>query len=464
MKGLGWPNSMGLGWGDSWQHCWQQAKSSWVGWFSIKPLLSWLLIAVLSLSGLLVGGCQSGRDRTGDTAQDIVRITLWHGINPPSNRDVFQRLVDRFNQTHPTIAVEALYVGQPDQQLPKILTATVGDVPPDLLWYVPSITGQLVELGAIRPLEEWFEQLPTKADLDPALLGTMALNDHLWSVPMATNNAAIFYRPSLFRAAGIEQPPQTWEGLRRDARTLTQDRNGDGRVDQHGILLSLGTGEWTVFVWLPFIFSAGGELLQAGQPQLVDPGIATALQFGADLVADGSAVLSAPERGYELDDFIAGRVAMQVTGPWTFDQLQQSGIDYAVFPIPPLKAPAAVVGGENLFAFRTTPEREAAALEFLAYVLDEEFQTDWALGTGYLPINLRSRDSSAYQAFVAEHPPLKIFLEQMEWARSRPIVPGYSRLSQNLGRAIESVLLGQRAPEQALEEAQARLNLMLDKR
>ena len=416
------------------------------------------MVGILSLSGLLGSGCQAPRDRA---AGDAVRIAIWHGINPPSNRDVFQKLVDRFNQTHPKIEVESLYIGQPDQQLPKILTATVGDVPPDLLWFVPSITGQLVELGAIRSLEDWFEQLPTKADLDPALLGTMELNGHLWSVPMATNNAALFYRPSLFRAAGIDQVPQTWEELRQAARTLTQDRNGDGRTDQHGILLSLGTGEWTVFVWLPFIFSAGGDLLQNGQPQLVNPAIAQALQFGADLVQDGSAVLSAPERGYELDDFIAGRAAMQVTGPWTFDQLQQSGIDYDVFPIPPLKESAAVVGGENLFAFKTSPEREAAALEFLAYVLSEDFQTTWALETGYLPINLRSRQSDAYQAFVAEHPPLKVFLQQMDWARSRPIVPGYSRISQNLGRAIESVLLGKREPKTALEEAQARLDLML---
>ncbi|MFS8119781.1 MAG: extracellular solute-binding protein, partial [Microcoleus sp.] len=275
----------------------------------------------------------------------------------------------------------------------------------------------------------------------------------------------IFYRPSLFKAAGIEQVPQNWAQLKQVARSLTKDTNGDGRPDQHGIVLSLGKGEWTVFTWLPFMFSAGGELLgqtpQTPVPQIDNPGALAALELWSDLLTEGSAILSAPERGYELDNFIAGKVAMQITGPWTLAQLQQSAIDYAVMPVPALKRPAAVVGGENLFLMKTSPEREKAARKFLEYAIGEEFQTAWALGTGYLPINLKSRQSKAYQSFVEKNPVLRVFLEQMNSARSRPIISGYSRLSENAGRAIEATLLGQN-PQDALKEAQERLTLTLD--
>jgi multiple sugar transport system substrate-binding protein len=60
-----------------------------------------------------------------------------------------QKLVDRFNQSHRNIQVESLYIGQPDQQMPKILASVVGDAPPDLLWFNPTLTGQLIELNAI---------------------------------------------------------------------------------------------------------------------------------------------------------------------------------------------------------------------------------------------------------------------------------------------------------------------------
>lgn len=44
-------------------------------------------------------------------------------------------------------------------------------------------------------------------------------------------------------------------------------------------------------------------------------------------------------------------------------------------------------------------------------------------------------------------------------ARSRPILSGYTRLYDAVGRAIEATLLGE-APETALDKAQQRLDLV----
>jgi multiple sugar transport system substrate-binding protein len=51
----------------------------------------------------------------------------------------------------------------------------------------------------------------------------------------------------------------------------------------------------------------------------------------------------------------------------------------------------------------------------------------------------------------------------MKIARSRPIIPQYTRLSENLGRAIEAVLLGKATPQEALEKSQQRLQLIFNK-
>ena len=77
-----------------------------------------------------------------------------------------------------------------------------------------------------------------------------------------------------------------------------------------------------------------------------------------------------------------------------------------------------------------------------------------------MPVNLKSQQSKEYQKFVAENPVVKVFLEQMQWARSRPIIPQYTRLSENLGRAIEASLLGKQTPEEALKRSQQRLELV----
>jgi multiple sugar transport system substrate-binding protein len=92
--------------------------------------------------------------------------------------------------------------------------------------------------------------------------------------------------------------------------------------------------------------------------------------------------------------------------------------------------------------------------------MGEEFQTQWAMETGYLPVNLKARQSKDYQTFVEEQPQVKVFLDQAKYGRSRPIFRGYSRISESLGRAIEAVLLGKSSPVEALKNAQRRLDLI----
>ncbi len=435
-----------------------------------QPIIdcAYILMRWIKRSGLAcLLCCFMGLWGCGFSAQEPtpLKLTLWQGVNPPPNREILQTLVDRFNRSHPDIQVESVYVGQPDQQMPKILAAVVGNAPPDLLWFNPTLTGQLIELEAIRPVGDWLAQSPVKDQIDPALFSSMRYEDRLWSMPFGANNVGIFYRPSLFKAAGIETLPETWNEFRSVAKRLTQDTNQDGRIDQHAIQLALGKGDFAIFTWLPFLWSAGGNLetaptQAAPRINLMQQGAITALQFWQDLVKDGSAILSQPERGYELDNFLTGKTAMQISGPWTLGQLQQTGVDFGVFPMPTQDKASTALGGENLFVLKTTPERERAAFTFAEYAASESFQTEWALGTGYLPVNLKSREAPEYKAFVQKQPSLKVFLDQMSVAQSRPIFPGYQRVSDALGRALESTLLGDRKPEAALQEAQSRIDLI----
>ncbi len=416
----------------------------------LKQILSKLIIL------LLCTWCLSSCQTTPIAANNqVIQLKLWQGINPPSNRDVFEKLVAKFNQTHPDLQVQSIFAGDLDKQLPKILTAVVGNVTPDILAFYPQITGQFVELQAIKPLEEWLNESPVKADVSSNLLAELQLDGHLWSVPFYTSNLGIFYRPDLFEAAGITETPKTWEELREVAKKLTLDKNGDQIPEQYGMLLPLGKEEWTVFSWFPFLLSAGGEIVTNGRPNLTNPGARSALEFWETLIKDGSATLSPPERGYEEDAFFAGRIAMQITGPWTY--ITKYKVNYDTFPIPASVTHATVTGSGNLFVMKTTPEREKAAWKFLEFVLSEEFQTEWAIGTGFLPVNQKSVNSKEYQEYVSRNPWLKVFIDQVGVSGYRPTIARYNRISDGLGRAIESTLLGKSSAKAALENAQKRL-------
>ncbi|MEN9208591.1 MAG: ABC transporter substrate-binding protein [Gloeomargarita sp. GMQP_bins_120] len=402
-------------------------------------------LGLLVITVLWLMGCQGSQ---GPLTGPLV-LTFWHGINPPANRVVFEQLVAQFNARHPDVQVQPIYIGQADQQFPKILTAIVGNSPPDMLWFDSLLTGRLVEVQGIVPLTDWLQKGGYLANLDPALRPGMTFEGELWSVPFTTSNLGLFYRPDLLAAAGVQTLPRTWEELAQVAQQLTQDRDGDGRPDQYGLLLPLGKGEWTVFSWLPFWFSAGGEAIE-GTLSLLNEATLKALGFWQELWQKGVAVLSAPERGYEQEAFIQGQVAMQITGPWTLGYLTQTGVPFGVMPLPAGKRPATIVGGANVFVMRTEPRRQQAALQFLDYILSDAFQVAWAVQTGALPVTQSARQDPTYQAFLRDHPPLQVFLDQMRFAYSRPNGPNYQRLSNCLGRAIEATLLGQ-PPAAALE-------------
>ncbi|AFY74607.1 ABC-type sugar transport system, periplasmic component [Synechococcus sp. PCC 7502] len=413
------------------------------------------LIAVLLCLCIWISGCSF------QPSNNKIHLTLWQGVNPPTNRQVLQKLVDKFNQSQNQIFVESLYVGQADQQIPKILAAVVGKAVPDLLWYNPTLTGRLVELDAIRSLDDLLAVSPIKDQLDPAMLSTMQLNGHIWSMPFSANNVAIFYRPSLFTAAGVKNLPQTWDEFEVVAQKLTRDTNGDGVIDQHGIFLPLGKGEFTVFVWLPFLWSADGDMLADQKPQLNSPQAVAALQLWLDLIQSQAALLSQPERGYEEDNFVAGKVAMQISGSWALRYMGQKGIDFGVMPIPRDRNSATAIGGENLFLFKSNPEREQAAWKFAEYVASEEFQTTFATETGYLPINLRAQKNDAYAKYINDQPEIDIFIKQMSSGHTRPLVADYPRISESIGRAIEATLLQKSTPAEALASAQSNLELAL---
>ncbi|MFM7364489.1 MAG: ABC transporter substrate-binding protein [Cuspidothrix sp.] len=417
--------------------------------FNSRGKFSLLLIAFFFCITLL-SSCQSYMNK--DTG--VIHLTLWQSINPPKNRDVFNKLVDRFNYNHQNIKIDSLYA----EGLPKILTAVVGNASPDILAFDPQLTGQFAELGAIVPLEEWLEKSPVKSEISPRLFKELELEGHQWSIPFYTSNIGIFYRHDLFTKAGISQPPKTWTEFREVAKKLTIDKNGDKIPEQYGMLLPLGKGEWTVFSLFPFLLSSQGEIVINNRPNLINQGTINALKFWEDLIKDGSATLSPPERGYEEDAFLSGRAAMQITGPWTY--ITKSKVDYQVFPIPADVTPSTVTGTGGFFIMKTQPEREKAAFKFLEFVLSEEFQTEWAIGTGFLPVNMKSAASPEYQKYLSDKPWLQVFVDQMSVAGSRPILAGYSRISDSLGRAIEETLLGKSSAEVALQAAQKRLEVI----
>lgn len=145
---------------------------------------------------------------------------------------------------------------------------------------------------------------------------------------------------------------------------------------------------------------------------------------------------------------------MQIVGPWILPQLNTNKkVNYGVFFLPKDHRYATNIGGENLFIFKTSPEREQASWEFAKFIMSNDFQVEWAQKTGYLPVNKSAGEVAKFKAYLKENPSYKVFVDQMQNGFSRPSIPAYNSISAALGKEIEQALYQKKTPKQALDDA-----------
>lgn len=103
---------------------------------------------------------------------------------------------------------------------------------------------------------------------------------------------------------------------------------------------------------------------------------------------------------------------------------KDSGIDWRVTYLPDARKEdkgGACIGGASLAMFdKGDDARKAAAWEFIQYAASADTQATWSMATGYLPINLGTKDIQEYKEYVAQSPAVSLALEQFE--SSNPMV------------------------------------------
>ena len=387
------------------------------------------------------------------------RVTFWHGMESGINNRILQTKIDAFNSAHPDIFIDAQIYGSADQLGPKLDAAVAGHTPPDLLWWAPAFFPKYAEAGALRELDDFLaaDKSFDRTDVYDFLWEMGSYQNHVYASPFSANNLGMYYNKQAFAEAGITQTPATWDEFRSVVKQLS-------RPDRRGFQVPAGSSEWTVWTWQCFLWQAGGEILTPDQRRAAfnSPAGVAALDFWKQLLADG-AVLTETDAGYKTDDFLAGRVAVTMNGPWNYPLLQkQKAIDVGAFPLPRQTRAATNIGGESLFLFKSNDRTERAAWEFMKYVMSPDFQVDWAMNTGYLPVSKQASRDAKFAAYLAAHPFMKTFDEQMTGGKIRPSIPQYPALSATLGKYLEAALYNKYTSAEALDRAATEVNKLLE--
>ena len=419
------------------------------------------LIVVAAL-GLLASACTGGGDDEGtspteQTAQGPVTLTFWHGYTD-AEADSLNALLDEWNADNPDIQIDPLFVNN-DKALQKLTVALQGEEPPDITYQYGSSLPQLAAAPGLVDLTDWVEQPEVDwEDFIPRARTAATCEGKVLGIPALIDNLALVYNKTLFDDAGLDYPTAdwTWDDFRAAAEALT-----DPQIKQFGFSYPMDASEDTVWHYDPLLWQNGGSILTEDQTQAAfnsAEGV-EALELLTGMAVDDESVFLDIQNSAYTDVFNSGRIGMLVTGPWDLPSFPD--VDYGVEVLPGFEGDHQTIAGPDMWSvFDNGNGRAQAALQFLQwFTAPQQVQTE-DLATGHLPIRLSvAQDESFLADFGEAWPGVDVFAENLtNVEQARPVLAAYPQVSEAMGLAIVSAMLGESEPQAALDQAASDAN------
>lgn len=422
------------------------------------------IAASLSLVFVLVGVACTGGGSSSSSASgngSVIQLTLWMGYTPPPPQSQaveylsLQKIIDAFNSEHPGIRVTMQYVNS-DNALQKATLALQGNEQPDIAYMygtnMPQLaqTPKLVDLTSRvqDPSFDWndfFEGERAVATVDGRVLG----------VPALVDNLAIVYNKDLFQQAGLPAPTPdwTWDDVRAAAKAIT-----DPSKKRFGLTFPADGSETTVWEYEAMLWEAGGDILTPDNSKAAfnGPGGVRALTILQQMQQDGSLYLDfRPDAGKSENLFNSGNIGMIITGPWDLSSFPD--VNYGVQQMPSFDPGGnhdTIAGPDNWVIFDSGTDRVNASWEFLKYLSSPDVVLQDSLATSHLPTRASVEQMPGFAEFDTKYPGVGTFATNLvNVKKARPQIPQYPQVSQFLGQAVVTVLLGQAEPQAALDQA-----------
>ena len=142
-----------------------------------------------------------------------------------------------------------------------------------------TMLGEFISLDALEPVDE---KTFKKDDFFPAAWEGGVKDGKAYGVPWYVDTRALYYRTDLAEKAGVKEPPATW----KDQNELAKAYKDKAKTKWGIYNQPANVGAWQT--WLPFLFSAGGELVDSsGKPALDSPEAVEALTEYCPLLREG---------------------------------------------------------------------------------------------------------------------------------------------------------------------------------
>jgi multiple sugar transport system substrate-binding protein len=412
------------------------------------------IAALISVAALTLAGCGGGGGGGSDSG-DKTKVVVWNGYEDVQGKNL-TALIAKYNNENPDVEVTQL-VSSSDRVLQKVLTAVRGGTPPDVAYMFGSWSPNIAKIPQVVDMSSYVNDADWQwNDFYEGERQAATVGDKIVGVPALVDNLAIVYNKALFKEAGIAPPSAdwTWDDFRTAAKALT-----DPAKKQYGWLIPADGTEDTVWHYDAMLWEAGGDILNSDNTQAAfnsDAGVEALTMLQDMAVTDKSVYLDTTNaNGTKLMN--SGKIGMLVTGPWDLSSLPD--IDYGVQVMPTFAGSdgghQTIAGPDNWVVFDNGSERKQAAVDFVRWLTAADQVKTTSLATGDLPTRESVGSQASFQKQLDQNlPGSSTFVQNLSNVKkARPSLEQYPAISEAMGQAIVSVLLGKAEPAQALDEA-----------
>ncbi|MBT1163085.1 ABC transporter substrate-binding protein [Bifidobacterium felsineum] len=429
-----------------------------------------LTAAVAAVTALLTlaSGCGSAQSSTTAGDDGKVELTWYYPVNVGGAiTQTIEGLAAQYTKEHPNVTIKPVYTGDYDETRTKVQAAVQAKKLPDIAVSLSSELFIYRDMGAIQPLDDLI-----KADSDgqkylddfyPAYLKNSQADGQTWSIPFQRSTVVMYYNKDLFKQAGLDpnKPPTSWDELREYAKKLTIDGK------QWGVELPSTVSTYWIFQALAMQASGEGKNIMSndGKKAYFDTSEdIDALKFMTEL-SQKDKVMPTGTIDWKTspNDFINGKTAMlyQTTGNLT-NIKKNAKFDFGVAFLPGNKRFATPTGGGNFYLFKGISEsHKKAAWDFIRWMTTPERAAKWSIDTGYVAPSKSAYDTKLMKDYIAGFPQAAVARDQLKYADKELSTHNNGQVMQALNDAVQAAVTGEKTPEQALKDAQAKADQAL---
>lgn len=403
-------------------------------------LIVFALVLTLSLS--IVANAQT------------TEITFWTLSLSPDFDDYINGVIDAFEAENPGIKVNWQDIPHAVAEQ-RTLTAAAANQLPDVINLNTNFLKKLGALGALVDMDT--AAADVKDDYFPSIWKAGEVNGTAYALPWYISNSLMIYNKDLLAKAGFDAPPTTMEESWEMSRVL---------MDKLGVYGNIIT---SIHLQLPkegvYLVSDDGKEATINTPKALEMFQNYKKYYDEGLIPDE--LLLGQAKGMEW--YAQEQIAWFVTGPQLFKQV------YDMAPDVYNNSSAAfdVLGSEELvnvavmnIAVASTSKNQDAALKFAKFMTNGENQLAFskivailpsiieAANDEYFTVGKDSDDASELGHYIAA--------QQLQYSTDfYPPVENATRIYGIVNDEIKRVLLEDKDPAKALEDAERLINELL---